>query len=108
MPGVTGLHMLVVYESGDVSGYPSSQVQSWQSKAVFDYLRSKGPDRNYRIWDKDVNAAEDDPKWQAALVRAKGKALPWIIVSNGKTGFEGPAPATAKQLLELLHKYGDQ
>lgn len=107
MPGVQGLHMLVVYESADLSAYPAAQVTSWQSKAVFDYLAAKGASKNWRVWDKDVpNLARAEPKWQAAMARAKGKPLPWVIVSNGASGYEGPAPANVNELLALLKKYG--
>jgi hypothetical protein len=104
MPGVQGLHMLIVYESGDLGKYPAAQVNSWQSKAVFDYLAAKG--KNWRVWDKDVDPSGDAPKWQAAFARAKGKTLPWIVVSNGTTGYEGPAPKDAAELLALLKRYG--
>lgn len=107
MPGVTGLHMLVVYESGDVSKYPAAQVNSWQSQAVFDYLKAKNALANWRVWDRDVpNLNRAEPKWQAAMARARGKQLPWVIVSNGTTGYEGPAPADTAGLLALLKKYG--
>jgi hypothetical protein len=108
MPGVTGLHMLLVAESSKMSEYPSAQVASWQSKAVHDYLASKGAGKNWRIWDKDTNVADAEPKWQAAMARAKGKPLPWLIISNGTTGYEGPAPADTAALLDLLKRYGEK
>jgi hypothetical protein len=107
MPGVTGLHMLVVYETGDLSKYPAAMVNSWQSKAVFDYLAAKGASKNWRVWDQNLDPSGDLPKWQAAMARVKGKPLPWVIVSNGTSGYEGPAPPDTASLLALLKKYGD-
>lgn len=99
-----GLHVLLVYESSELARYPSAMVASWYSKKVRDYLTAKG--NRWRIWDQNVDASGDTPVWQTALARAKGKGTPWLIVSNGKTGYEGPPPATTEALLALLKKYG--
>lgn len=106
-----GLHVLVVYESADLATYSASLQQSIYSKSVRDYLNSKCPKvggtAEWRMWDKDVDATAESQLWQDALKRAKGKQTPWIIVSNGKTGFEGPLPAGGDEMLKLLQKYGE-
>lgn len=35
-----------------------------------------------------------------------GNTLPWLIISNGKTGWEGPVPHSVDDMLSLLQKYG--
>jgi hypothetical protein len=64
--------------------------------------------RNY-----DPTAAVTEEPWKTAMGRRR-TSVPWIIISNGKTGFEGPLPGAraatpdqaVEELLELLRKYG--
>lgn len=37
---------------------------------------------------------------------AQQGALPWVIISNGKSGYEGPLPGTADEFLALLKRFG--
>jgi hypothetical protein len=82
-------------------------------KDVRDYLRAvcpKGEDgvtAEWRMWPVDVDASGESKLWRDALARPR-KSLPWIVVSNGKTGFEGPLPGNAAEMLALLKKYGDK
>jgi hypothetical protein len=43
------------------------------------------------------------------LDRAKGHALPWCMFtdSGGRILWEGPLPATAKELTSLIQRYGE-
>lgn len=108
---VAGFRVLMLYEEEDKAKYPASQLSVLTGRAVRDYLESKcvvGPDsktREYRIWDKDVDASPESKHWQDALKRPR-TALPWVIISDGKTGFEGPLPQTIEETLTLLKKYG--
>jgi hypothetical protein len=63
-----------------------------------------GKTREWRIWDKDVDPSQESAVWQAAMKRPRA-SVPWLLVSNGKTGYEGPLPGTADDLLALLKKY---
>jgi len=109
IPG-DGLRVLVVYESADGAAITAGQYAAMYGKASRELLNEKcavGPDgktREWRIYDKDVDAARDSKLWADALKRPRGK-LPWLVVSNGKTGFEGPL-VDDKQLAELVKKYG--
>lgn len=107
-PGVTGLHLLIVYESAELQNYPRAQINSWQSKEVSDYLRSKGSD-NWRRWDRDTDVSGAESKWKQAFARVpRSVELPWIAVGNGTSGYEGRAPATHAELMALLRKFGDK
>lgn len=60
----------------------------------------------YRIYDKDATGVNDAQSWpREALKRQRGTELPWIIISNGVTGFEGPLPATESDCKALVQKY---
>lgn len=105
---VDGFRVLMLYESAEAAKYPASQVAALHSKMVRDYLREKCVKEDlggWHIWDKDVDASAMPKHWQDALKRPRTE-LPWIIISTGKTGYEGPLPADADKTLELLKKYG--
>lgn len=60
----------------------------------------------YRIYDKDATGNNDTQQWpRDALKRQRGSELPWIIISNGTTGFEGPMPASESDIKALVQKY---
>lgn len=109
---VQGFRVLIVYESADLTDsakMPATQVNALTSKTLHEYLDSKcvaGPKvKEWRIWDKDENGANEAKHWQDAMKRPR-KSLPWIIISDGKTGYEGPLPVDAQKIVDLLKKYG--
>ena len=63
----------------------------------------------YWFLDKDQRVTTGPKLVKDALARANatpGFKVPWLIVSNGKTGFEGPLPTTkAKDLIEFVRLY---
>jgi hypothetical protein len=108
---VPGFRVLMVEEQSERSKLPPAQRMVVLSKRVRDYLRAKcvlgadGKTPEYRIWDKDADASEEAPHWKAALARPRA-SVPWIIISDGKSGYEGPLPENVDKTLELLKKYG--
>jgi hypothetical protein len=106
-----GFRAIILYESGEVSKLPVAQQNVLYAKSVRDYLNSKavvgadGKTKEWRIWDKDVDAASEAKHWQDVLKRPRTKT-PWIIISTGKSGYEGELPDTVDKTLELLKKYG--
>ncbi len=108
---VEGLRVLMVYETGDASKTLSlGQRGILFGKSVREALAAKcvkGPDGvtpEFRIYDKDVDASGDSRLWRDAVARTKDKTLPWLIISNGKTGYEGPMPKDAGEFLALVEK----
>jgi hypothetical protein len=104
----------MIYESADLSKYPSTQVDGvLYGDKVRAYLNShcaNGPDgktKEFKIWDKDEDTSAVPKIWQDAMKRPWAGA-PWVIISNGKTGFEGPLPKTEAEMLDLLTKFGGQ
>ncbi len=111
--GVTGLHVLITYETGDLSKYPSDVLASIYSKDIRTYLDAKcplgtdGKTKQWRMWDKNVDGYDDSKVFGDALKRANEKQtkLPWISIGTGKDGYEGPLTGV-KDTLDLLKKYG--
>ncbi len=110
-----GLRVLIVYETADLSKYDKGQQQIIYAKSVRDYLNSKcpvgadGKTKEWRMWDFDIAADGESKLWQDAFKRKPARdKLPWLIVSDGKSGYEGPLPATVADMLALLRKYGDK
>lgn len=107
---VDGKRVLIIYESADLSKYPSSQVTQFTSGNLREYLTSncsKGPDGRtpeFRIWDKDTDVSQAPTVWQEAMKLPRGE-LPTLIVSNGVSGFSGPLPNTEEETLTILRKY---
>lgn len=108
---VDGFRVLIVYETS--APLTPTQHSIVFGKRVRDYLTShcvKGDDGKTpeaRIFDKDIDASSDSALWQDAMKRPR-TAIPWILISTGKTGFEGPLPATVDETLALLKKYGGE
>ena len=106
-----GFKVLIVFEATQAQQLPAGQQSAIYGKATRDYLNSKcpvGPDgktKEWRIYDKDTVMDDESKVWQDAMKRPR-TAIPWIVISDGKTGFEGPLPATEAAITELLTKYG--
>lgn len=104
-----GLRCLIVYESADLSKYPAAQEAILFDKSIRDYLSAHCTQgdkvKDWRIWDQNVDVKDEAPLWQKVMARPR-KSVPWIIVGNGKSGFEGPLPADVPSTLKLLQKYG--
>lgn len=106
-----GFRAMIVYESADATKMTKGQLSAMYSNSVRQYLRDKtvkGPDGKtgeWRMWDKDVDATGESKLWQDVMKRPR-QSLPWIIISNGKAGFEGPLPDGIQPTLDLLKKYG--
>lgn len=102
---VAGLRVLIVYES--------AEKKTWSlPKSVADYLNAKcvkaGNQPEWRLLDKDTPMGGESKIWQDAMAR-KRDTIPWVVISDGKTGYEGPWPVDhVEDQLALLRKYGGQ
>ena len=106
-----GFRVLTVVETGELSKLAGGQHAALYSKEVRDYLNSRcvvGPDgktKEWRIWDQHADPSAEQAHWREAMKRPR-QSLPWVLVSDGKRGYEGPLPATPEAFLELLKRYG--
>lgn len=107
---VAGFRVLIIHESAKT--LPIAQNSIVYGKTVRDYLEAKcvvgtdGKTKEYRIYDKDVDASADSAIWQKAMSRPRTQ-VPWLIVSNGTSGYEGPLPASVAETMTLLKRYGE-
>jgi len=107
---LAGLRVLIVYESRDATTLPAGQQGLLFGKAFRDLLNascvtgSDGKTKEWRIWDKDVALDGAEAHWATAMKRTR-TSVPWILISNGKTGYEGPLPASVDEATTLIKKY---
>ncbi len=106
-PLPNGFRVLIVYESAEKLSSGHAAVIG--SKDVRQYLYAKCLKVNgtpeYRIFDKDTPVGHESDVWQAAM-KLPRQSLPWLIVGNGKDGYQGPLPATVAETMALLKKFG--
>lgn len=102
IPG-DGLRVLIVYETG--IPMPAGQFSAIFGKDVRGYLDTHA--KEYRVYDQNTDITHAPKVWQDAMKRPRA-SVPWIIVSDGKTGYEGPMPANVRDTLTLLKKYGGE
>jgi hypothetical protein len=108
---VDGFRVLIIHESADK--ITPAQRAIVTAQAIRQYVNAKcvkGPDgvtAEARFWDKDTVVSGESKLWQDAMNRPR-TSVPWIIISTGKAGYEGPLPATVTDTLALLKKYGGE
>ena len=105
-----GLRVLIITETN--AGPPSLNLIISGEK-VRSYMNEKGVKGGFLALDKDLTVeqliAAGQEQWVVdAFKRWPGKQHPWIIIGNGKTGFEGALPLTnaPTDALNLIKKYG--
>ena len=103
-----GFRVVVIYETAEIQTLPRGQQLIIRSQVVRDYLNTncvKGADGTpeWRFVDDDTEWTTESPISKAT--KRPRDSIPWLIVSNGKTGYEGPLPATVDEFLALIGKY---
>jgi hypothetical protein len=109
-----GFRVLIIEDATARSKLPAPQLNILFDKSIRDYLDAKcvigtdGKTHEWRIWDAGVDARAEGGVWPDALKRQPSRdKLPWVIISTGKGGYEGPLPADVPKTLELLKKYAE-
>jgi len=109
----TGFRVLIIEEKTERAKVPAAQLAVLFSTTIREYLNAKcvkGPDGKTPecgIFDKDDDVSGYSKLLADAMKRPRA-STPWIIISDGKTGFEGPLPANVDETLKLLKKYGGE
>lgn len=105
-----GFRVLILYDSTKLAQMPAAQQNILFSRTFRDLLNSTcvagtdGKTKEWRIWPVDTDASGESTVWQDALKRPH-TSLPWILLSDGKTGYEGPLPANITDATALVKKY---
>lgn len=105
------LRVLIIEETAERHKVPSKQLVILTAKAIRDYAKEKcakgpGGHPDFRVWDKDVDASKDGSPALRTMLAKPRQSLPWIVITNDKTEFSGPLPASVDETLALLKKYG--
>lgn len=104
-----GLRVLFVWD--DEKALPASMHATMYGALVRKYLWAKcpkGPDGTtpeFRVYPANTDGTTAEPRWAKAFARPRA-SLPWIVISDGKSGYEGPLPATPEETLKLIQKWG--
>lgn len=105
----SGFRVLIVEEAQERVKLPASQLSIFTSEELTDYCNAKCVKVNntpeYRIYDKDVKFTNESDVWKKAMAIER-KSLPWLIVSNGRSGYSGPLPLTIDETMKILKRYG--
>lgn len=105
-----GLRILIVYETSQLGSMAKPQLAILYDQAFRVWLSgvavkgSDGKTPDWRVYDKDADVTADSALWKTALARPRA-SVPWMIVSNGKTGWEGPLPASVDDAKALIQRY---
>jgi len=108
-----GFRALIIYETSELGKLPQGQLDVLYGIEVRSYLARrcvKGPNGTtpeWRLWDKDADTSGESKLWQDAMKRTRA-SVPWLILSDGKIGFEGPLPSSIPEMMTLLKKYGGE
>lgn len=105
-----GFRVVVVFDQdGGTAVLTKQQYNELYGQEVANYLNSKcaksaSGNPEWRIWSKKTDMANAPKVWQDVMLRPRGN-LPWVIISNGVSGYEGPLPDGG--FIDLLKRWGN-
>ena len=102
--------VLMIEESDDRAKISKGQYNALFGATMREWLNASVAKEDgqpaLRILDKDQATLGMAKHWQdAAKRRPANFTTPWLIVSNGVSGWEGPMPATEEETKAILAKY---
>lgn len=106
-----GFRVLFIEEQADRAKLTLDQFNAMRGSESVTWLNAntekEGNQPGWRVVDKDAAmSSEPGQHWRDALKRRPANfSTPWVIISNGVTGFEGPLPKTKAEIDTLLRKY---
>lgn len=105
-----GLRVMMVYESASDEALSLGHKRVLYGVKFRKFLSENcvkdvdGKSSEWRFIDKDTQYTDATNRWVKALTRPRA-TTPWIVVSNGVTGYEGPLPESETEAIELVSKY---
>lgn len=101
-----GLRVLFIYESSERMA--ETIEASFFSQEVERYLNANcekvDGKADFRRLDPDAKFTDPNHRFAKALRRPRN-SLPWLIISNGETGYEGEFPDTVQKTLDLIQRF---
>lgn len=109
-----GLYCLVVEDMQQRDDLPASQREvitatgpgSLRAYLNFKCAKDQAGMPCLRFIGSKDDLSRDLPVWREGLARPR-TSLPWIVISNGKSGYEGPLPKTMAEAVALAKKFGE-
>ena len=98
-----GLHVLIVYESANNRQLTADQREIMGGADTRAFLDGVAPKR-YRIYDQNSDLQFAPKVWQDAMAVPR-TSLPYLVISNGTTGFQGPLDMTPAKFRELVSEH---
>lgn len=102
--GQPGLRVMIVFESGTVKDLPLGKFITIHGRKFRDYLDANCVKDGYRMFDPDVQFADDAPLWRDAMKRSDRKTLPWLYVGKEGAGYSGPLGADPEANMAIIAK----
>ncbi len=111
-PKTTGPLKIVIFEETvDRGSLPETQTDALLSTIWREYAREHCSKTNghpdFRVIDKDTNLSKAED-WVQAAGKKERNGLPWLCVTNGTTGYNGPFPEDLERLMQILKEYGGE
>lgn len=105
--------MIILHQEKDDTKLKPGQFSAIYGKTFRAYLEEKcvrEPDGRaaYRIYDVDYDFSMAPPAYRDAVEKYKSKPLPFLIVSDGKTGYADKLPDDLDGIMNILKKYGGE
>jgi hypothetical protein len=110
-----GLRVMVIYETKPGTTLLTDSVTTAQSLIITGaevrelLTRRCAKDAKghpeFRFYDQHADMSNAAPHWREAFNRPRGK-LPWLVISDGSKGYEGPLPKDASEFKSLLGGFG--
>jgi len=107
-----GLRVLIIYESSDSQDAKSVIFSTKVRQFLNEKCVKDGKQPEWRQYDQDLkpeDLADESTIWREAMTRTRPRLGPgeqWLIVSNGKAGFEGKMPTKdPDELIAFISKF---
>jgi hypothetical protein len=91
-------------QRGSITPDQRDAILSTDPDSLRGYIKSVGGE--FMVLDKDQADLQYAPKWAQDAYARPHPTTPWVVHSNGKTGFEGPLAEKRADILERAKKYG--
>lgn len=102
VPG-EGFHLLIVEETEQRASLTPDQFRMIFGADTRKLIRDSGC--QFRIWDQHVNAVGEPVQWFRDALTVPRESIPWLIISNGKSGYSGPLPEKLEEFEAIVRRY---